>query len=85
MTTELDKYLSADDGPTAREFARKVGCSEPHISLVRHGRKLPSLDLAFLMEEASGGKVPAASWRRADLPEQECDTRQMSLGLDEVA
>jgi transcriptional regulator with XRE-family HTH domain len=45
-----------------REFARKVGCSEPHLSLILKGERGMSLDLAKRISAASGipiEKLPA--------------------------
>lgn len=43
---------------TQAKFAREVGCSESHLSLVLKGLRGVSFGLAKKMSEASGGKVP---------------------------
>lgn len=61
----LQTYLS-NAGMTQREFAAKVGVDQSIISRlskdVNKGGMTPSLDLAFRIQRATRGKVPASSW-----------------------
>jgi DNA-binding transcriptional regulator YdaS (Cro superfamily) len=41
-----------------RDFAKEVGCSESHLSLVLSGAKGLSLKLAKRISEATDGEVP---------------------------
>lgn len=41
-------------GTTQAEFARQVGCSEPHLSLILKGERGMSLKLAKRISAASG-------------------------------
>ena len=57
--TKLDTYLKTRTG---REFARLIGVSEAYISDLRKAKRSPSLAIAFAIEDATGGEVPARSW-----------------------
>lgn len=48
-----------------RQFAREVGCSEPHLSIILSGKKRPSLQLAARMSRATGGAVPIEAFVEA--------------------
>lgn len=51
-----------DSGSPAREWAQAFGISEPHLSRILSGQKLPSLRLAVAIERKTSGAVPASSW-----------------------
>ena len=61
MMDELQRYLNSGKN-TARGLAGAVGVSAAFISQLRLGRKTPSLWLAFAIEDATDGAVPARSW-----------------------
>lgn len=44
--------------PTQAAFARKVQCSESHLSLVLKGVRGVSFGLAKRISEATGGEIP---------------------------
>lgn len=43
------------------ELAERIGISPSHLSLLIARKRQPSLDVAFRIERATGGAVPAAS------------------------
>lgn len=47
---------------TQAQFARTIGCSEPHLSLILKGDRGPSINLAKRIREATGGAVPAEAF-----------------------
>ena len=57
----LDTYLR-ETGRKAGDLARAAGISDQHLSKLRHGRIRPSLSVAFAIERATGGAVPASVW-----------------------
>jgi transcriptional regulator with XRE-family HTH domain len=58
---QLATHLKAA-GTKRNEFARIVGISAPYLTQILSGLKRPSLDLAFRIETATGGVVPASCW-----------------------
>lgn len=46
-----------------RDFAEKVGISPAYLSQILSGARTPSLDVACLIEDATGGVVPVRSWQ----------------------
>jgi len=58
---QLATHLKAA-GIKRNEFARSVGISAPYLTQILAGRKRPSLDLAFRIEKATDGIVPASCW-----------------------
>ena len=58
---KLKTYI-ADQGISAREFAARVGMSPAGLHGLMHKRNSPSLAVAFAIEDATGGAVPARSW-----------------------
>lgn len=40
-------------------FAKRVGCKQPHISLICAKKRRPSPDLALKIEQATDGEVTA--------------------------
>ena len=59
--SNLSEYI-ASKGMTRSEFAKTVGISAPYLSEILSGAKRPSLNLAFRIEEITGGEVPASGW-----------------------
>lgn len=57
----LKDYIK-QSGETRRAWAEKLGISEGYLSLILSHRKMPSLDLAVRIENATGGEVKAASF-----------------------
>jgi len=57
----LKTFLDGQDLP-ASHWAAVFGVSRSYLSQMAAGLKAPSLDLAFRIERATGGAVPAASW-----------------------
>jgi len=54
----LSSWLN-DTGTRACDFAKAIGTTEATISRLRHGRAMPSLDLARRISEATSGAVTA--------------------------
>jgi hypothetical protein len=46
------------------DFAEKIGCSRPYISLVCNNKKIPSRKLAEKIEELTHGHVKAQIFRK---------------------
>jgi len=46
------------------QFAREIGVTAEAVNHLLHGRRRPSLDLAFRIAEASAGQVPVSAWRK---------------------
>lgn len=55
----LATYLA---GKRNAEFARRLGISDAFLSQLLSGKRRPSLDLAFKIERATAGLVPASVW-----------------------
>lgn len=49
---DLDAYFR-DSGDTQADFAARLGVSQPAISLIRNGKRTPSLRLAKRIAEAA--------------------------------
>lgn len=49
-------------GETQTAWAARLGVSKSYLSDLLGGKRRPSLDLAFRIERATGGAVPAAVW-----------------------
>ena len=62
MSTLLAEYI-AGSGLTQTEFARRAGIPQPMISQYASGERLPDIDHAFTLEDATSGKVAVAYWR----------------------
>ncbi|MBV7408184.1 helix-turn-helix transcriptional regulator [Maritimibacter sp. DP1N21-5] len=58
MLTEFFKR----SGMTRTAMAEALGIGRAYLSLLENGRKRPSLELAFAIERATNGEVPASSW-----------------------
>jgi len=56
---KLNDYLK---GRTARDLARDVGVSEVCISMLRSGKRTPSLSLARRIKQATAGAVDYDAW-----------------------
>jgi len=55
---DLGAYLGMNKIAKAR-FAKMIGCSTTHFCMSTNGRRIPSSDLAFKVEEVTAGKVKA--------------------------
>jgi len=64
---KLKKYLHRQ-GLTQEQFAVLARVPGPQVSLWLSGRRRPGLDSAFKLEQATGGAVRAADWRRPSSP-----------------
>lgn len=51
-----------DRNITQAGFAELIGVSQASVSKLLRGANQPSLDLAFRIERATGGAVPAGVW-----------------------
>lgn len=45
-------------------MARELGISRPYLYQLADGSREPSFELALLIEERTGGKVPVTGWPR---------------------
>lgn len=61
MAHTLRKFIEISNTSQAK-FAAAVGISRGYMSQLVGGSKTPSLDVAFAIERATGGAVPASSW-----------------------
>lgn len=61
MRMKLDDFLT-QQSLTEAEFADLVGCSQPHVNRLRHGKMLPKPGLLAKIHQATGGKVTATDW-----------------------
>jgi transcriptional regulator with XRE-family HTH domain len=59
--TPLHTYLKSH-GMTGGAFAALVGLHPVALSRIRRGHQQPTLAVAFAIEAATGGAVPARSW-----------------------
>ncbi len=59
----LKEYLTRE-GMLQRAFAERVAIDPSTLSQMISGRRKPSLELAFKIEEATRGKVKASVWRK---------------------
>lgn len=57
----LKQYLAAS-GTKQSALAEQLGISRGYMSEIVGGTKIPSLVLAFRLERATGGAVPAVVW-----------------------
>ena len=63
--TQLDTFLRGGS-MTAKALADAVKVSQPYITDLRYQRRTPSDDVALRIEIATGGKVPADSFKRPE-------------------
>jgi predicted transcriptional regulator len=61
---QLQAWLRSAD-VTAAEFARRCEYDPSNMSKLLKGTLRPTLDMAFRIERATDGKVPASSWVEA--------------------
>lgn len=59
---ELAAYLS-ETGISQRAFAKDIATDPSVVSRFVSGAARPGLDLAFVIEEVTTGRVPASCWR----------------------
>jgi transcriptional regulator with XRE-family HTH domain len=55
----LQEYLKTHKGSA---LAQAVGISASYLSDIKKGNRVPSLRVAFAIEDATNGDVPARSW-----------------------
>lgn len=59
----FNTYLSEQGRGAMSRLAEAVGCKHNHLSgLKRDNSRKPSLELAFAIEDATEGAIPARSW-----------------------
>lgn len=61
----LAKWLE-DAGESRASFARRVGVSESHLSLILKWTRGLSLDMAVRFEDATNGEVKAVDMRKRE-------------------
>ena len=66
MTTHhrLDAWLK-QTGTTSAEFARRCEYDPSNMAKLVKGRIRPTLEMAFKIERATDGVIPASSWVEA--------------------
>ena len=70
MMTKMNDYLKKT-GSTARDFAALIGISQPFLSEINSGKKMPHIDLAYKIQKATDGAVPCDYWPSHDGPRQQ--------------
>lgn len=63
--SDLTDFLR-DQGMSQRAFAEMVGVDRSIVSRLARREMRPSLELAFEIERATAGRVPAESWLAPD-------------------
>jgi DNA-binding XRE family transcriptional regulator len=63
----LAQYLE-DEGIMKSVFATKIGVSYPSFIKYTQGTGMPSIPIAYKIENVSRGRVPVASWLPKDHP-----------------
>ena len=58
----MEKLASYLKTHKAADLAKAVGVSDAFISDLRHGKRTPSLQVAFAIERETGGDVPVKAW-----------------------
>ncbi len=66
----FNTYLR-ESGRSASEFSASVGIHRSYISHLRTGRRYPSLRVASLIAEATGGTVTYADWEAQRLANED--------------
>lgn len=64
MQTPLALYMTKKQ-LTDAQMAQLVGRDRSVITKIRRGQMRPSLELAGIIEDATGGEVPMQAWREA--------------------
>lgn len=59
---DLLKAYLAKHGLSAAEFSRRSGVAEAHISRYIGRKRVPGLEHATAIEDATAGAVPSKSW-----------------------
>ena len=62
----IERYLAAT-GLSQQQLARLTGFAPPTLSEWRRDLKHPSVHLAFRLEKATKGRIPASSWAGREL------------------
>lgn len=75
--TKLTDYLK-QTGMTARDFAALIGISQAFMSEINSGKKMPHLDLAFIIQNATNGAVPCDYWPSPDGPKHMATKKEPS-------
>lgn len=57
--------MSLYEDRTHDEWAKALGCSRSHFTMLLNGTAQPGKKLMVKIEELSGGAVPVASWFEA--------------------
>jgi hypothetical protein len=58
----LTSYLASQPKRTDQEWAEEFGISRSHFTEIRLNTAQPGKNLMMKIEQATGGKVPVASW-----------------------
>jgi transcriptional regulator with XRE-family HTH domain len=58
---DLTQYLKAEN-LTQAQFAERINVRQSTVSKLCSGVTRPSLDMALVIESATGGLVPVAAW-----------------------
>jgi DNA-binding transcriptional regulator YdaS (Cro superfamily) len=66
----FNTYLR-ESGRSASEFSASVGIHCSYVSHLRAGRRFPSLRVASLISEATGGMVSYADWEEHRLANED--------------
>lgn len=58
----LSEYFGTDGAKTPSEIARHIGKSVSLVTLLRDGKRRPSMDTVDAIREATGGLVTGDDW-----------------------
>lgn len=58
---DLRTWLLAT-GTTQAEFAQRIGVGQPFLSKLMNRKNMPSIDVAWAIECATGGEIPMQHW-----------------------
>lgn len=64
---KLQKYLKHHH-ITQRGFAKRISITPANLNALLHGRANPSLRLAYIIEQETGGLVTVYDWVKDDYP-----------------
>lgn len=62
MASRFQQYVALFTDRTHEEWAKALGCSRSHFTMILKGTAQPGKKLMVKIEQLSGGAVPVSSW-----------------------